>query len=74
MKSCLGKVLRVDLTTGEIRIEQIPESVYEAVLSGKGLGAWYLYQEMPANADPLGPDNILGFVSGATFPNYRPLR
>lgn len=65
MQSCMGKVLRVDLTTGEIKTEQIPEAVYDAVLSGKGLGAWYLYKNIPADADPLGPENILGFVSGA---------
>lgn len=65
MKSCTGKILRVDLSTGVIKSESIPESVYEAVMSGKGLAAWYLYNEIPAGADPLGPDNILGFASGA---------
>jgi aldehyde:ferredoxin oxidoreductase len=55
MKSCLGKILRVDLTTGEIRVERIPESVYDAVLSGKGLGAWYLNKNIPGGAAPLGP-------------------
>lgn len=65
MKSCTGKILVVDLTAGTTRIEQIPDEVYEAVLSGKGLGAWYLYKNIPAGADPLGPENILGFCSGA---------
>lgn len=65
MKCCMGKILRVDLTTGETRVESIPERVYDSVLSGKGLGAWYLYRNIPAGADPMGPDNILGFVSGA---------
>lgn len=65
MRSCMGKVLRVDLTTGTTRVEKIPDEVYEAVLSGKGLGAWYLYKNIPAGADPMGPDNILGFCSGA---------
>lgn len=65
MISCMGKVLRVDLTTGTTTVEKIPDEVYEAVLSGKGLGAWYLYKNIPAGADPLGPDNILGFCSGA---------
>lgn len=65
MKSCMGKVLRVDLTTGTVTIERIPDEVYEAVLAGKGLGAWYLFKNIPAGADPLGPDNILGFCSGA---------
>jgi aldehyde:ferredoxin oxidoreductase len=29
-----------------------------------GLGAHVLYQHVPAGADALGPDNVLGFVSG----------
>ena len=65
MKSCTGKILKVDLTAGTTAVEKIPDEVYEAVLSGKGLGAWYLYRNIPAGADPLGPDNILGFCSGA---------
>ncbi len=65
MKCCNGRILEVDLTSGEIRPRTVPDAVYEAVLSGKGLGAWYLYRHIPQNADPLGPDNVLGFVSGA---------
>lgn len=34
------------------------------LLSGVGLGAYVLYNEIPAGADPLGPDNVLGFTSG----------
>ena len=56
-----GNVLRVDLTTGEIRKETIPDTVYEHLLSGVGLGAYYLYKHIPAGADPMGPDNILVF-------------
>lgn len=65
MKSCTGKVLRVDLTTGNVKTEKIPDYVYENVLSGKGLAAWYLYKNIPSGADPLGPENILCFASGA---------
>ena len=65
MKSCMGYILEVNLSTGEISKKSVPEQVYGQVLSGKGLGAWYLYNNIPAGADPLGPDNILGFVSGA---------
>ncbi len=64
MKGYLGKILKVDLTTGEIAEEVIPDSVYESVLSGVGLGVYYLYNNIPADADPLGPDNILGLTSG----------
>ena len=65
MKSCMGRILEVNLSTGKIQKRIVPDTVYDQVLSGKGLGAWYLYKNIPANADPLGPDNILGFVSGA---------
>ncbi len=64
MKGYMGKVLTIDLTTGTIADESIPDSVYENVLSGMGLGAYYLYKHIPEEADPLGPDNILGLMSG----------
>lgn len=64
MKGYQGKILIVNLTTGEIEEQKIADSVYESFLSGVGLGAYYLYQNIPEGADPLGPDNILGFVSG----------
>ncbi len=64
MKGYTGKVLFVDLSTGEIRSESIADKVYENYLSGVGLGAYILYQHIPAGADPLGPENMLGFVSG----------
>lgn len=64
MNAVTGKILWVDLTNGTFREEQVPEQVYQNFLSGMGLAAYYLYRHIPAGADPLGPDNILGFVSG----------
>lgn len=64
MKSYTGKVLWVDLTQNSFTEELIPDSTYRKYLAGIGLGAALLYREIPAGADPLGPDNILGFVSG----------
>jgi aldehyde:ferredoxin oxidoreductase len=61
---CIGKILMVDLSTREVREEIVPDHVYEKYLSGMGLAAYILYNRIPAGADPLGPDNILGFVSG----------
>lgn len=61
---CMGKVLWVDLGSGKMREEMIPESVYKTYLSGIGLAAYILYDRIPAHADPLGPDNVLGFISG----------
>ena len=63
-KGYMGKILTVDLTVGDIKEEIIPDDVYEKYLSGMGLAAYILYNRIPSGADPLGPDNILGFVSG----------
>ena len=60
----MGKILMVNLTDGTIEEQKIPDAVYEKYLSGSGLGGFFLYNHVPAYADPLGPDNILGFVSG----------
>lgn len=60
----MGKVLWVDLTLGNWSEESIPDEIYKKYLGGIGLGAYLLTREMPAGADPLGPQNILGFISG----------
>ncbi|WP_433624941.1 aldehyde ferredoxin oxidoreductase family protein [Halomicrococcus sp. NG-SE-24] len=57
-------VLRVDLSTGTVRRERVPERWRRRFLGGKGLGARYLYEELDAGTDPLGPNNVLGFVLG----------
>jgi aldehyde:ferredoxin oxidoreductase len=64
LKGYLGKVLAVNLTTGAFEVEKIEDTIYEHLLSGVGLGAYYLNRHIPSGADPLGPDNILGFTSG----------
>lgn len=60
----MGKILFVDLTSGAIETEQVPDHVYEQYLGGYGLGARILFDRIPPGADPLGPDNVLGFVPG----------
>jgi len=69
----MGHILEVDLSSGMITKTAIPDEIYEQLLSGKGLGAWYLYKNIPAGADPLGPDNVLGFVSGALTGTNAPI-
>lgn len=64
MKPYMGKVLWVDLTRKTWYEEVIPDSTYQKFLAGIGLGAMLLYREMPPKADPLGPENILGFMPG----------
>lgn len=63
-KGYMGKLLIVDLSEGSFRDEHIGDEVFRKYLSGVGLGAHYLYNHIPSGADPLGPDNLLGFMSG----------
>lgn len=66
-----GKILHVDLTKGKFLVEEPGESFYRKYLGGSALAMHYLLRDMPANADPLGPDNILVFalsvVTGAAI-------
>jgi len=64
IKGVSGKILWVNLSTGTCQVELVPEAVYENYLAGIGLAAYYLYRRIPANADALGPDNVLAFVPG----------
>ncbi|MFC1910321.1 aldehyde ferredoxin oxidoreductase family protein [Chloroflexota bacterium] len=61
-----GKMLFVDLATGKMREEPLSESIQRDFIGGIGLGVRILYERMKPGADPLGPDNILGFVTGPT--------
>jgi aldehyde:ferredoxin oxidoreductase len=59
-----GKILMVDLTAGTIKEESPLEETYRQYIGGTGLGARILYERMKPGANPLGPDNMLGFVTG----------
>jgi aldehyde:ferredoxin oxidoreductase len=60
----MGKVLFVDLSTGAIKEEATDPKMCREFVGGYGLGARVLYSRQKGGVDPLGPDNILGFVSG----------
>jgi aldehyde:ferredoxin oxidoreductase len=59
-----GRILRVDLTAGEISVETPGEVFYRRYLGGAGLVAYYLLREVPPGAEPLGPENRLVFACG----------
>jgi len=63
-KAFNGKMLTVNLTTGEIATERPPESLYRQYLGGYGIGARMLWDRVPKGADALGPDNMLGMFAG----------
>lgn len=59
-----GKVMLVDLTRGSLTIESLPEEIYRSFIGGTGLGVRILYERIKPKTEPLGPENILGFVTG----------
>lgn len=60
----MGRLLNVDLTRRELRDEALDPGLCRDFIGGYGLGARLLYERIPAGADPLGPQNILGFLTG----------
>lgn len=64
MKGYTGRILRVDLTTGGLWEEPTNETYARAFVGGSGLAARYLYDQVSAETDPLGPDNLLVFMTG----------
>jgi aldehyde:ferredoxin oxidoreductase len=64
MKINTGAFLRVDLTSGVASKNKVPEEITQKFIGGRGYGIHYLFSELEANADPLGPENKLIFVTG----------
>jgi aldehyde:ferredoxin oxidoreductase len=64
-----GRILKVDLSQRHIEVEERDDAFYRRYLGGRGLALYYLLTEMPAGADPLGPENLLvlapGVITGA---------
>jgi aldehyde:ferredoxin oxidoreductase len=59
-----GIVLRVNLTDMTAKKEKLPLKVAEDFIGGAGFGIKYLYDEVKAGVDPLGPENKLFFAPG----------
>src|SRR5438105_15124698 len=59
MAGTSAKLLHVDLSTRQTRIEEIPEAVMRKAPGGGALAAHVLLRDMPPGVDPLGPDNVL---------------
>jgi aldehyde:ferredoxin oxidoreductase len=64
MSGYMGKILRVDLTAGELWDESLNEAHAHAFVGGSGLAARYIYDMVDDDADPLGPENPLVFMTG----------
>ena len=59
-----GKILRVNLTAGSWEIEILSEEFYRLYPGGKALAGYILLNEMPANVDPLSPENVMVIANG----------
>jgi aldehyde:ferredoxin oxidoreductase len=59
-----GKILHVNLTTGETGVEQPNDEFYRLLVGGRAVIAYLLLRNLPPNTDPLSPDNLLIFAPG----------
>lgn len=60
----MGKLLKIDLTKSTVEVEGIDEECLRTYLGGSGLGTKFLYEGTDGKTDPLGPDNLLIYMTG----------
>jgi len=60
----MGKILRIDLTTRNYQIEELPEDVYTKYIGSRGIGSELFYNEVPAGIDPFSAENKIIIMSG----------
>ena len=66
VKNCyMGKLLRVDLTSGEITTQDFGSEYIDLHVGGRGVSSKILYDEVPPEVAPLDPDNRLVIIPGA---------
>jgi aldehyde:ferredoxin oxidoreductase len=61
---CNGKILRVNLSSSDISVEEPEEDFYRTYFGGWGFVAYYLLKEVPPEVEPLAPENKLIFALG----------
>jgi len=62
-----GKLLEVDLSRGKDRVIELDEETAYKFIGGRGLAAYILWKELGhkwEQVDPLGPENLLLFLTG----------
>jgi aldehyde:ferredoxin oxidoreductase len=59
-----GKILHVDLSSGETHVEHPSEQFYRLLVGGRAVVSYLLLRDLPSGTDPLGPDNLLIFAPG----------
>ena len=64
MSGYCGKLLRIDLSAGEVHVEPLDPSIARKFIGGRGLGTYILSKEVDPQVDPLSPDNKLIIATG----------
>ncbi len=64
MTETMGKLLVVDLDRRHLQDELLDASTARDLVGGAGFAARYLYDRLRPGTDPLGPENILMFMTG----------
>jgi aldehyde:ferredoxin oxidoreductase len=59
-----GRILRINLSSGDIAKEQLPDKIVREYIGGSGIGARLLYDMTDGDTDPLGQDNPLIYMTG----------
>jgi len=61
-----GKILRVNLSSHQLEVEEPGEEFYRHYLGGSLMGLYYLWRNTPRGSSPLSPENTLTFAVSAT--------
>src|SRR6266581_2873462 len=65
-------LLRVNLSTGQIRKEAVPEAIQRNYIGGRGVGSKLLMDNMDPKIDAFDPRNPLIFATGPLTGTYAP--
>lgn len=60
-----GKILHVDLSIGQLYVEEPGEEFYRHYLGGSLMGLYYLWKNTSRGSSPLSPENTLTFAVSA---------
>ncbi len=64
MNGYFGKLLRVNLTTGEVRVDPVDTKTSMDFIGGRGLGTKLFNDEVGPHVEPLSEENKLFFMTG----------
>ena len=72
MDGWIGKVLRVNLSTGKVSTEALDPDLAKDYIGARGLGTKIMTDEVDPKVDPLSPENKLVFVPGPLTGTFAP--